>query len=109
MTVLGEDIGQHVKAGGFIGADDQRAARTGALIGDGEQGLVPHLQQALGIGEQHPAGGREGHIFAGTIEQAVSVFLLQLANLGADRGLGAEDFLPGAGKASQLGHFQESH
>ena len=109
MTVLGEDVGQHVQAGGLIGADHQRAARTGALIGHGQQRLVPHLQQALGVGEQHPAGGREGHIFTGTIEQAVSVLLLQLADLGADRGLGAKNFLPGAGKTSQLGHFQKRH
>ena len=109
MAVLGEDIGQHVQAGGFIGADDQRAARTGALIGHGQQRLVPHLQQALGVGKQHPPGGREGDVFAGTIEQAVSVLLLQLTDLGADRGLGAENLLPGPGKTSQLGHFQKSH
>ena len=109
MTVLGEDVGQYIQAGGLIGSDDQRAARAGALIGHGQQRLVPHLQQAFSISEQHSAGGRESHVFTGTIKQAVSVLLLQLADLGADRGLGAENFLPGPGKTPQLGHFQESH
>ena len=79
------------------------------MIGHGEQRFIPHLQQPLSVSKQHSARGREGDIFAGAIEQTVAVFLLQLTNLGADGGLGAENFLAGAGKTSQLGHFQERY
>ena len=41
------------------------------------------------------------------IEQAIAVFLLQLANLRAHGGLRSEHLFARAGKASLLGHFQK--
>ena len=100
MAVLGENVRQDIEASGFIGADDKRSARTGALIRYGKQRLIAHLQQAFGVSEQHSACGCEGYVFTGTIQQPVAVLLFQLADLGADRGLRAKDLLPGTRKTT---------
>jgi hypothetical protein len=45
--------------------------------------------------------------FARAIQQAIAVFLLQLADLRAHRRLRAENFLSGTGKAPLPGDFQK--
>ena len=77
------------------------------MIGDGRQRLVAEVPQALGVLVEDLAGRRQLYRFARTIEQAVAIFLLQLANLGADRRLRAEDLLPGAGEAAMPGDLEE--
>ena len=62
------------------------------MIGDGRQRLVAEVPQALGVLVEDLAGRRQLHRLTRTIEQAVAVFLFQLANLGADRRLRAENF-----------------
>ena len=99
-AVLREDVGKNVEAGGLVGADDDRAARVGAVVGDSEQRFVAQLQQALGVGEQDAAGGSQRDVFAGAVEKAVAVVLLELPDLRADGGLRAKNFLAGARKAS---------
>ena len=106
-AIFRENIGQNVKARGFVRAHGDGAAGHVALVGDSEQRLIFYLQHPLGIGEQDSSGGCERDVFAGSVEQAIAVFLLQLADLRAHGGLRAEDFLPGAGEAAELGHFHE--
>src|SRR5579862_8643674 len=106
-AIFGEHFGQNVKASGFVGADDESASRGDALIGDGEERFLAQFVHALGVAEQHSASGGEADDFAGAVEQLVTVFLLELTNLCADRGLGTKHLLSGAGKATQFHDFQE--
>ena len=107
-AVLGENFGQHVQAGGFIRADDHGSARIGAVIGNGKQGFITQLQQAFGVGEQDAAGGRERHVLAGAVEEAIAIVLLKLADLGAHGGLRTENFLSGTRETAKLGNFEKS-
>ena len=104
---LGEDVGQNIKACRLVRPDHQRAARELPLVRHREQRLIPHLQETLRIGEQHPARRGQGHIFARTVEQPVPVFLLQLPDLRADGGLRPKDLQAGARKAAKLRDFQK--
>jgi len=107
-AVFGEDLGQHVEAGGFIGADHHRSTRIGAVIGDREQRFIAQLQQAFRVREQDAARGGQGNVFAGAVEQAIAIVLLQLADLGAHCRLRTKNFLPGARETAELGNFEKS-
>src|SRR5436305_5086191 len=62
-AVLRENIGQHVKARGFVRADGDGPMRHGALVRDGEQRFVGDVQHAFGISEVHAASGSEGYVY----------------------------------------------
>jgi hypothetical protein len=106
--ILGEDIGQDIETGSLVGADHDGAPRAASLVGNREQRLVFHLQQTLGIGKQDPSRRGQGHILAGAVEQAISIFLLELPDLRADCGLRTKDLLAGARETAKLGDFEES-
>jgi len=106
-AIFRENIRKNVKASGFVRAYGDGATRHVALVGDSQQRLVLHLQHAFGVSEKDAAGGRESDVFAGAVKQAIAVFLFELTYLRADRGLRAEDFLPGAREAAKLGDFHE--
>jgi len=72
------------------------------VVGHSQQRLVSHLQESLGIGEQHPPGGRQSDIFAGTVEELVSIVLFELPDLRAHRGLRAKYLLPAREKLPSL-------
>ncbi len=88
--VFRENIGQHVQAGRFVGAQSQDAARSGGLVGHGAQRFAAHVHHAHGVFEQGLARGGQADRLAAAIEQLFAVFLLQLADLGADGRLRAE-------------------
>jgi hypothetical protein len=104
---FGEHVRQHVKAGGFIRSDGQRAARSAGLIGDGSQRVVLQREHPAGIAEQHFARCRKPHGFPDAIEKFLAVFLFELANLRANGRLRAEKLLSGARKAALLGDFEK--
>ncbi len=106
-AIFGENFGQNIKAGGFVGPDKQRSARRMPVIGDRDQGFVAQLFHAQGIVVEDLAGGSQLHGLARAIEQAVAILLLQLANLGADRRLRTENFFSGAREAALPGDLEE--
>ena len=53
-------------------------------------------------------GGSQPHGLASAIEKFFAVFLLELADLGADGRLGAEQFLARARKAAEFGDLNKS-
>ena len=107
IAIFCKNVWQHIQTSCFVSSDYDRASRGRALIGHGEQRFVTHLQQPLGICEQHSSRGSQSDIFSGAVQQTVSVFLLKLAYLCAYRGLRTKYFLSSAGEAAQLGYFQE--
>ena len=56
--------------------------------------LSAQLQETLSVREEHAAGGSQCDIFAGAVEEAVAVVLLELPDLGADGRLRAKTFCP---------------
>ncbi len=77
------------------------------MVGDRHDRFFAQRFKALGIVEQHLPGGRQLYGFAGAVEEAIAILLLQLADLRADRGLRAEHLFTGAGKAALFRHFQK--
>jgi hypothetical protein len=77
------------------------------VVGDGHKRLFAQQFEALGVVEEDESGRSQLYGFAGAIEKSIAVFLLELADLGANRGLGAKYLLAGAGKTALLGDFQE--
>src|SRR5579875_299733 len=108
-AVFRENIGQHIQAGGLVGAHGERAARRGGLIGNGTKRLIPQREQPVRVFEQRLASHRKPNGFANAIEKLLSVFLFELADLGADSRLRAVEFLSGAREAALLRDFQESY
>ncbi len=102
-----EGAGQNVKTRGLVGADGEHAAGRGALIGDGADGFVAQGEKASAVFEENFAGGSEADFFAGTVEEARSIFLLEQADLGADGGLREKDLFSGAREVAELGDFEE--
>ena len=105
--IFGENVRQHVEAGGFVGADGQRAARRAGLVGHGAQRFVAQREQPPGIFEQGFARDREPHGFPDAVEQLLPVFLLELADLRAYGRLRAVELLTGARKTALFGDFHE--
>jgi hypothetical protein len=105
---FGEDVGKKVEASGFIGAEDDGALDDVAAVGDDLDGFVAHAEELFGVLEKDDAGGSELNGLGGAVEETGFVGLFKLANLGADGGLRAEDFLARARKALQFGDEDES-
>ena len=107
LVVFGKDFRQHIQAGRFVGSQSQDAARGGGFIGHGAQRFAAHIDQAHGVFEQRFPGGCQPDGLSSAIEQLFAVFLLQLANLGADGRLGAEQFLARPGKTAEFRNFNK--
>ena len=90
---LRKNIGKEVEAGGFIGAKDDRSLNDVATIGNNLNGFIAHAKELFGILEKNLAGGSQLDGLGGTVKEPGLVGLLELANLGANRGLRAKDFL----------------
>jgi len=86
-AVLGEDVGQHVDAGGFIGAESEDATRSMSVIGNGASRFFAKRDEVAGVFEQNFSGGSEADRFADAIEKFLAVLLLKLADLSTDRRL----------------------
>src|ERR1051326_97157 len=90
---LGKNVGQQVEASGFVGAEDDGSLYNVAAIGNNLDGFVAEAEQAFGIVEKNFTRGGEFDRFSRAIEEFGAIGLFKLANLGADGGLGAKNFL----------------
>src|SRR6266446_5631118 len=88
-----ENVGEQIKAGGFIGAEDDRALNDVAAVGNDLDGFVAHAEKLFRVLEENFTGGSQLDGFGGAVEEPGLVGLLELANLSADSRLRAEDFL----------------
>src|SRR6266446_4896326 len=105
---FGKNIGEQVEASGFVGAEDDGALNDVAAVGDDLNRFVAHAKELFGVFEKNHAGGSELDGFGGAVEEPGFVGLFELANLGTDGGLRAEDFLARARKALEFGDEDES-
>jgi hypothetical protein len=105
---LGKDIGEKIKAGGFIGAENNGPLNYVAAVGDQLNGFVAEAKKLFRVLEENLAGGSEFDGFGGAIEELGFVGLFELANLGADGGLRAKNFLASAREAFELGDVDKS-
>src|SRR3984957_12126813 len=106
-AVFAKDFGQNIKASGFVRPNTQRTSGSSAVVRDRHQRLIAQVAKTFGIFEKNLAGGSQFHALAGAIKKAVAVFLFELANLRAYRGLRAKDFFTRARKAALLGNFKK--
>ncbi len=90
---FGKNVGEEIKAGGFIGAEDDRSLNDVAAVGNDLNGFIAHAKEFFGVLEENLAGGSQLDGLGGTVQEPGLVSLLELANLGANGGLRAEDFL----------------
>jgi len=88
-----KNIRKQVEAGGFIGAEDDRPLNNVATIGNDLNGFVAHAKELFRVLEKNFAGGSQLDGLGGAVEKPGLVGLFELANLGTDSGLRAEDFL----------------
>src|SRR5206468_1621831 len=88
-----KNIGKQIKAGGFVGAEDDRALNHIATIGNNLNGFIAQAKQLFGILEKNLAGGSQLNGLGGAVEKPGFISLFELANLGADSGLRAENLL----------------
>ncbi len=103
-----ENIREKVQAGGFIGTENDGALNNVAAVGDDLNGFVAHTEQLFRVLEKDFAGGSEFDGLGGAVKEPGFVRLFELANLGTDGGLRAENFLARARKALQFGDEDES-
>ena len=99
--------GQQVEHGEFVGCDDQLAFLQFAQFGEGFRGFGAQVDQLFGVFEQDFSGVGEDAFAGRAVEEGFAEFVLEFADGLADRGLGAEEFLGGAGKAALAGHGQK--
>ena len=62
-------------------------ARRPTMVGNRHQRFISQILQSLGVFVKNLTRWSQFHRFAGTVQQAVAVLLLQLADLCADGGL----------------------
>ena len=86
-AVFRKNLRQHIQTGSLVRSNAQGAAGRGAVVRDRRERLIPQILKALGVFIENLSGGRQLHSFAGPVQQAVTVFLLKLADLRADRRL----------------------
>src|SRR5579872_668525 len=106
-AVLGEDLGQNIETSRLVGADAQGSPRSTAMIGHGRERFVAQVLQSLRVFIENLPGRSELDCLAGAVEQAVSVLLFQLTNLGADRRLRSKNLLARTRETALTGNFQK--
>ncbi len=105
---FGKNIREQIEASGFVGAEDDGALDDVTAIGDDLDGFIAHAEELFGVLVKNFTGGSELDGLGGAVEEAGFVGLFKLANLGADSGLRAEDFLARARKALQFSDENKS-
>lgn len=105
---LGENIRKQIEAGGFVSAENERALDDITAVGHELNGFVAKAEETLGVLEEDFAGGSELDGLGGAVQQAGAIGLFELANLRADSGLRAKNFLPGSRETLELGNVDES-
>ena len=87
---VGEDIRQQIGGRGAAGADEQAARDLAPQAGEFLQGAVEVVEDPVRAGDEARAFRRRPGGFADPFDQGNAGFLLQLADLGADGGLGKQ-------------------
>ena len=105
---LGEDLGEDVEAGAFVGADDDFAARDALGFGDLGEDIFAVLDSFFGVLIKELAGGGDGDAASRAVEEAGADLFFEGANLRGDGGLRTEALLGGAGKAGEARDLQEN-
>ncbi len=82
--VFGEDLGQHVNTGGFVGRDDEFPARRGLEFIQRILRLTPNVEHPLGIFREDLSRGSQRNTAAKALKQLGFQFVFELADLGAD-------------------------
>src|SRR5712692_192437 len=107
LLEFGKDFGKDVQAGAFVGADDDLAAGHALGLGDGGQDDLAGFKCFFSILLEDLARSGDRNLAAGAVEELGPDLLLQGANLGGDRWLGAEALLRGTGKRREPCDFQK--
>ncbi len=90
---LRKNIREQIEAGGFIGAENDRALNHVAAVGDDLDGFVAQAKQFFGVFEKNLTAGSQLDGLGGAVEKPGFIGLFELANLGANSGLRAENLL----------------
>src|SRR5258708_5075131 len=88
-------------------ADRQRPSRTRRDAPHGERALFREPQDAPGLGEEHPPGGRDLDRTAGAVEQGDADFLFEQLDLTAERRLRQVQPRGGPAQMELLGDYHE--
>jgi hypothetical protein len=88
-------------------ADAEPAVEDAAQGGDGLAASFGGGQCGAGVGEEGLACGGQGRLAAVAVEERFAELALEAADLGADRGLGDEEALGGAGELPLVGDRDE--
>ena len=81
---LAEHVREDVEAGGFVGGDDEFAARHLLQFVDGILSLAAEIENLLGVFGKDLSGGGEGDARPQSLKEGCVEFLLKLPHLGAD-------------------------
>src|SRR4029077_9398020 len=103
-----KNIREQIKAGGFVGAENDRSLNHVAAVGNDLNRLVAHAQQLFRVLEENFTGGSQLDGLGGAVEEAGFIGLLELANLRTDSGLRAENLLARARKTLEFGDKNKS-
>ncbi len=87
---LGEHLGKDVQAGGFVGADDDLAARRALEFGDLFDDALALAEGGFRIAEEDLARLRQRDLAAGAVEELRSDLVFERPDLRGDGRLGAE-------------------
>ena len=90
---LRKNVRKKIEAGRFVSAEDDGALNDVAAISDNLDGFVAQAKQLFSVLEKNFAGGSQLDGLGGAVEKPGFISLFELANLGADSGLRAENFL----------------
>lgn len=99
--------GKQPEAGVFVGGNDEAAAFEGAEFFKSRDGFAAKAEKSLGIAAQEPAGGGEGAVAGGALEQRLSDFIFELADGVTDGRLGTAHAGGGAGEALFFSNGEE--
>ena len=102
-----ENVGEQIEARGFVGAKNEGALDNVAAVGHDLNGFVAQAQQALGIFEENLTSRSEFDGLGGAIQEPGTIGLFKLADLRANSGLRAKNFLPGSRETLELGDVNE--
>jgi hypothetical protein len=93
--------------GSLVGRDNDLAARHAVQLAHGIERLAACFENLLRVIREDLAGRRQRDAAAKALEKLRAEFLLNLADLGADRRLGAKTRLRRLGETLQADDFQK--
>src|SRR5260370_10566744 len=98
---LRKNIGEQVKTGGFIGAEDDQALNHVTAASNDLNGFVAHAEQLFRVFEKDFTGGSQLDGLGGAVEKPGFLGLFERENFGANGRLRAAKSLAGTGEDIQ--------